>query len=146
MPTGRCISSPRTGWRNTAMTSQTRRKQRLTTHWNEHPRLGLAVPMADTRFLLFPLTMLIAQSSEKLFPFVGSSKTWFLLDRVHLEQQSRAIQVAWIAGGSDHICREICLLNQLCRESRIGFQASDIGRVVAKNKQGNIFVAMETLA
>ena len=37
------------------MTSQTRRKQRLTTNWNEHPRPGLAVPMADTRFLLFPL-------------------------------------------------------------------------------------------
>ena len=68
--------------------------------------------MADARFLLFALTMLITQSSDELSPLIGSSQTGFLLDRVHFEQQCRAIQVAGIAGGSDHVCREVRLLNQ----------------------------------
>jgi hypothetical protein len=88
--------------------------------------------------------MLIAQSSDQLFPRVGSSKTGFLLDRVHLEQQCRAIQVAGIAGGSDHICRKGCLLNQICRQSRVGFQASGVLCKVAENKQGYIFLTVRT--
>ncbi len=59
-------------------------------------------------FRLFPLTMLIAQYPDQFFPCWRSCKAWFLLARIHFEQQCGAIQVAGIAGGSDYICREGC--------------------------------------
>src|SRR5437764_4426623 len=80
-----------------------------TTNWNEHPRPGLAVPMVYTRFLLFPLTMLIAQSYDQLFPFVGSSKTGLLLDRVYLGSNSGLSRSPESLGGAiTYAGRSVC--------------------------------------
>jgi|SRR5258708_1358103 hypothetical protein len=92
-----------------------------------------------------PLTMLIAQHPDQFFPFWRGRKAWLPLAWIHFEQQCGAIQVARIAGGSDHICRKGCVLNQICRQSRVGFQTSGVSRVVAKNKQNNVFPTVRAL-
>jgi hypothetical protein len=70
--------------------------------------------------------MLIAQRSDKSLPFWRSRKARFFLAWIYFQQQSRAIQVAGIAGWSDDIRQERLLLYQIFSKSCVGFQALNI--------------------
>src|SRR5258708_18150922 len=88
--------------------------------------------------------MLVAQHPDQFFPLRRGSETGFLLARIHLEQQCWAIQVARIAGRSDHIGWEGSSLNDIGHEPPVGFQASSVARVIAENEQDDIFLTVRT--
>src|SRR5579885_671950 len=88
--------------------------------------------------------MLIAQNADQLFPFCGSGIARLTLIGVNLEQQSRAIQVARIAGWSNHVSGEGRSLNQISHQPTICFQASSVPGQVAKDEKDYIALAVST--
>ena len=95
--------------------------------------------------VLFSFTVLIAQFFDQLLPFVGSRKAAVLPVRMHFDEQRRTVQILGITGRRDHIGREGCSLNQIFRQPGVSFEASDILRQIAENKQGYIAAAGDAL-
>ena len=61
---------------------------------------------------------------------------------MHFEQESGAVQVAGITGGSNDVCYEIISLNRVGHEACIGFMPSGVLCEVAEDEPCNIFVAV----